>query len=88
LHEEALNCYSKAIEIDNRKSDAYISKALVYMDLKDYERAFPLAKKAYNLNPEDEWSRCYYFIIKDMLKNTKCKSDKGIVIPFKVENLS
>jgi hypothetical protein len=39
------------------------------MDLQDYPSALPLAKKAYDLNPSDEWCKCYFSIIKDMMKN-------------------
>ncbi|MCY6483540.1 tetratricopeptide repeat protein [Clostridium aestuarii] len=80
-HKEALNTYSKAIEIDNNRSDAYMGKALVYMDLQDYSMAFPLVKKAYRLDPCDEWCKCYYMLTKNML-NKSNSSNTNLVIPF------
>ncbi|MFU0824346.1 tetratricopeptide repeat protein [Clostridium sp.] len=81
---EALEVYSKAISLEKNKVDAYIGKALTYVDLEDYDNAFITIKRAYEIDPNDEWCKCHYTIIKNLIKHKKCKeNNKGIVIPFK-----
>lgn len=67
-HEEALDIYSKAIEIDSTKSDAYLGKAFVYKDIGDLNNALKFAKKAYEIDPEDEWCKSQYCILDTMFR--------------------
>lgn len=63
---EALNIYSKAIKIDINNSKAYIEKALVYKNIGNYTSALKLAKKAYEINPKDEFCKCQYIILRNL----------------------
>jgi tetratricopeptide (TPR) repeat protein len=63
---ESLELYSKAIEIDFIKSDAYFGVSQVYMSMGPITKALSYAEKAYNIEPENEWYKCHYNILKNM----------------------
>ena len=63
---EALEVYSKAIKMDNTKSVAYFGKSEVYMAMGHSTNALIFAEKAYTMEPENEWYKCHYTVLKNM----------------------
>ena len=63
---EALELYSKAIELDITKSGAYFGVSQVYMSMGPISKALRYAEKAYLIEPENEWYRCHYNVLKNM----------------------
>lgn len=63
---EALELYSKAIEVDITKSAAYFGVSQVYMSMGPITKALRFAEKAYNIEPENEWYKCHYSVLKSM----------------------
>lgn len=52
-NQEAIEAYSRAIELDPKDEDAYSSRARAYENLGDYQRAIRDYDKAIELNPKD-----------------------------------
>ena len=63
---DALELYSKAIEIDITKSDAYFGTSQVYMSMGHFPKALIFSEKAYHMEPENEWYKCHYTVLKNM----------------------
>ncbi|MBU3190510.1 hypothetical protein K9O30_11990 [Clostridium bowmanii] len=68
---EALKIYTKAIEVDMSKSAAYFGKSEVYMALGNIITALRFAEKAYEIEPDNEWYKCHYTVLKNMNIGTK-----------------
>ena len=62
----AIDVYSDAIELDNTKSIAYLGMSEVHLSLGNNLIALEFAKKAYEIEPSNEWYKCHYKILKDM----------------------
>lgn len=65
-HEESLETYEKGMKISPEKGTAYLGAAFAYQKLGDKKKAFELSEKAYNSDPEDEFFRCHYSIMKEL----------------------
>ena len=65
-HVESLETYEKGIKISPEKGTAYLGAAFAYQKLGDKKKAFELSEKAYNSNPEDEFFKCHYTIMKEL----------------------
>ena len=63
---EALEIYNSAIEIDSTKSEAYFGKSEVYMAMGNMMNALRFAEKAYKIDPDNEWYKCHYTVLKNM----------------------
>ncbi|MBZ9607048.1 hypothetical protein G9F73_004275 [Clostridium estertheticum] len=63
---EALVIYNKAIEVDITRSVAYFGKSKVCMAMENRIIALKYAAKAYELEPENEWYKCHYTVLKNM----------------------
>ncbi|MBU3114374.1 tetratricopeptide repeat protein [Clostridium lacusfryxellense] len=63
---EAIELYKKAIEVDFTKSDAYFGISQVYMSMGPITEALRYAEKAYHIEPENEWYKCHYNVLKNM----------------------
>ena len=50
-YQEALECYTKAIEIDSKDPILYSNRSLMYYNLKDYDNAIQDADVAISLKP-------------------------------------
>lgn len=68
---EALEIYSKAIEVDITKSAAYFGKSEVYMAMGNSISALRFAEKSYAIEPENEWYKCHYNVLKNMCIDSK-----------------
>jgi len=62
----ALKIYDKAIEIDLTKGTAYFGQSEVYIALGNSLTALKFAEKAYEIEPDNEWYKCRYTILKKM----------------------
>ena len=51
---ESLNCYQKAIKLDNRYVEAYINLAMTHEKLKNFQEAKKYYEKALHLNPNQK----------------------------------
>ena len=65
---EAIKVYANAIAIDGSKSDAYLGTSLCLVKLKNTKSALDYAKKACEVDPDDEWCKCNYAL----MKYTRC----------------
>jgi len=63
---ESLEMYSKAIEVDSTKSVAYFGSSKVYMTMGNNINALYFAEKAFDIEPQNEWYKCHYKVLKDM----------------------
>lgn len=63
---EALEIYNKAIEVDITKSAAYFGKSEVYMAMGNSLTALVFAEKAYEIEPDNEWYKCHYTVLKNI----------------------
>lgn len=63
---EALQIYSKAIEIDSSKSTAYFGKSEVYLAMGNSISALKFAEIAYEIEPDNEWYKCHYIVLRNM----------------------
>jgi tetratricopeptide (TPR) repeat protein len=63
---EAFEIYCKAIEVDSTKSAAYFGKSEVYLAMGNIVSALKFAEKAYAMEPENEWYKCHYTVVKNM----------------------
>ncbi len=63
---EALEAYNKAIEVDGTKSAAYFGKSEVYIAMGNSLTALIYAKKAYDIEPNNEWYKCHYTLLKNI----------------------
>jgi len=63
---EALEIYNKAIEVDGTKSIAYFGKSEVYMTMENSIMALRFAEIAYKIEPDNEWYKCHYTLLKNM----------------------
>ena len=68
---EALEIYCKAIEVNSTKSAAYFGKSETYMAMGNNISALKFAEKAYQLEPENEWYKCHYTVLKNMCIGSK-----------------
>lgn len=68
---EALEIYSEAIKVDITKSTAYFGTSEVYMSMGNSIIALRFAKKAYEIEPDNEWYKCHYAVLKNMSIDTK-----------------
>lgn len=74
---EALEIYCKAIEVDSTKSVAYFGKSEVYLAMGNSISALRFAEKAYKMEPENEWYKCHYTVLKNM--NIGIKSSPSVL---------
>ena len=51
-YKEALDCYSKAIELDPNNPILYSNRSAMYLNLTEYDQAIADADKAISLKPE------------------------------------
>ena len=58
--------YSKAIKVDSSKSVAYFGSSQVYMTMGNNINALYFAEKAFDMEPQNEWYKCHYNVLKDM----------------------
>ena len=65
-HKESLETYEKGMKISPEKGTAYLGAAFAYQKLGDKKKAFELSEKAYNSDPEDEFFKCHYTIMKEL----------------------
>ena len=63
---ESLKMYSKAIKVDSSKSVAYFGSSQVYMTMGNNINALYFAEKAFDIEPQNEWYKCHYNVLKDM----------------------
>jgi tetratricopeptide (TPR) repeat protein len=63
---EALEIFCKAIEVDSTKSAAYFGKSEVYLAMGNSRNAFEFAEKAYEIEPDNEWYKCHYTLLRNM----------------------
>lgn len=68
---EALETYNKAIEVDLTKSAAYFGASEVYMAFGNNVVALNFAEKAYEIEPDNEWYKCHYTVLKNMTIGNK-----------------
>ncbi|MBZ9622801.1 hypothetical protein G9F71_008045 [Clostridium sp. FP2] len=68
---EALEIYNEAIEIDISKSAAYFGKSEVYMAMGNNIMALRFAEIAYEIEPDNEWYKCHYTVLKNMTIDVK-----------------
>jgi tetratricopeptide (TPR) repeat protein len=66
-YKKLLEIYRKAIEVDCTKSAAYFGKSEVYMAMGNSISALKFAEKAYQIEPDNEWYKCYYNVLKNMI---------------------
>jgi len=68
----ALNCYRKALELDDKNADAYYAIGLVLMDKGDYQTALNYLIKAYELNPEEgAYSFSVGYVYREMVNSLR-----------------
>jgi len=63
-HEEAIEKYNEALEIDPNDAEIYMAISMSYQQLQDFEKALEAAKKAIELQGDEplyytNLSRCY-----------------------------
>jgi len=63
---DALALYIKATYADITKSAAYFGTSAVYMSMGYFQKALIFAEKAYNIEPDNEWYKCHYSVLKNM----------------------
>ena len=63
---EALEIYTKAIDLDKSKSVAYFGKSEVYMAIGNNINALRFAEIAYKIEPDNEWYKCHYTLLKNI----------------------
>ena len=63
---ESLEIYNKAIELDKSKSAAYFGKSEVYMAMGNSITALRFAEIAYKIEPDNEWYKCHYTLLKNI----------------------
>ncbi|MBU3143375.1 lipopolysaccharide assembly protein LapB [Clostridium sp. CF012] len=63
---EALEIYNSALEVDSSKSAAYFGKSEVYMAMGNSLTALIFAEKAYDIEPDNEWYKCHYTLLKNI----------------------
>ncbi|MFT5873734.1 MAG: tetratricopeptide (TPR) repeat protein [Clostridium sp.] len=68
---EALEIYNRAIQVDNTKSIAYFGKSEAFLAMGHSINALIFAEKAYELDPENEWYKCHYTVLKNMNISSK-----------------
>lgn len=68
---EALEIYNSALDVDSTKSSAYFGKSEVYMAMGNMVSALRFAEKAYEIEPDNEWYKCHYTILKNMVIGVK-----------------
>jgi tetratricopeptide (TPR) repeat protein len=66
----ALDDYNRAIEIDPKHSLAYLNRALIHYDVRDFRAAIDDFQRAIEISPNAEWFRLFVWL-------AKCTSDKG-----------
>jgi len=67
----SIEVYNKAIEVDNKKSNAYFGTSEVYMANGNNINALKFAEIAYKIDPENEWYKCHYSTLKSMFISIK-----------------
>jgi len=63
---EALKIYNNAIELDNTKSTAYFGVSEVYVAMGNSITALKFAEIAYEIDPDNEWYKCHYNLLKSI----------------------
>ncbi|HEY8891140.1 MAG TPA: hypothetical protein VIM70_12885 [Clostridium sp.] len=70
-NKESIEIYNKAIEVDNKKSNAYFGTSEVYMANGNNINALKFAEIAYKIDPKNEWYKCHYSTLKSMFISIK-----------------
>jgi serine/threonine protein kinase len=81
---EAIEAYTKAIKIDEKYTEAYISRGISRRDYDDNENALKDFTKAIELNPESSVSYAYRGLTFNDLSKTE-KAEKDFTKVFKIE---
>lgn len=65
-HQESLETYEEGMRILPDKGNAYLGAAFAYKRLGNKKKALEFSEKAYILEPEDEFFKCHYTIMKEL----------------------
>ena len=61
--DEAIDCYKKAILLDDKQVIAYIALGNIYFDNQNYSTAMMYLDKAYSINPNAEDIKLYLSLV-------------------------
>lgn len=61
-YSEAIKCYTKAIELDNKNPALFTNRSAAYAGLHEWQKSLSDAEKSISINPD--WIKVLIYIIK------------------------